>query len=58
MKEIKLDKKKLKMMSKNLVDNLPVFVEINQSYKLLFISSCLLDQKKKFYEKTKHTLAG
>ena len=40
----------MKMMSKNLVDNLPVFVELNQTYKLLFVS-CLLDQKKKnFYE--------
>ena len=35
-------------MSKNLVDNLPVFVELNQTYKLLFIS-CLLDQKKIFF---------
>ena len=31
-------------MSKNLVDNLPVFVEFNQTYKLLFVS-WLLDQK-------------
>ena len=49
MKEIKLDKT-LKMMSKNLVDNLPVFVELNQTYKLLFIS-CLLEQKKIFLRK-------
>ena len=34
-------------MSKNLVDNFPVSVEINKTYKLLFVS-CLLDQKKNF----------
>ena len=39
---------KEKMLSNNLLDNFPVFVEFNQSYKLLFVS-CLLD-KKKFYE--------
>ena len=38
------------MMSKNLVDNLPVFVEFNPTYKLLFVS-CLLDQKKNFFTK-------
>ena len=36
-------------MSKNVVDNLPVFVEFNQTYKLLLVS-CLLDQKKFFFE--------
>ena len=36
-------------MIKNLVDNLPVSVEFNQSYKTLLVS-CLLDQKKFFYE--------
>ena len=35
-------------MSKNLRDNLPVFVEFNPTYKLLFVS-CLLDQKKNFF---------
>ena len=39
-------------MSKNLVDNLPVFVEFNPTHKLLFVS-CLLDQKKFFYEERK-----
>ena len=34
-------------MSKNVVDNLPVFVEFNQTYKLLLVS-CLLDQKNFF----------
>ena len=32
------------MMIKNVVDNLPVFVEFNPTYKLLLVS-CLLDQK-------------
>ena len=36
-------------MSKNVVDNLPVFVEFNQTYKLLLVS-CLLYQKKFFFE--------
>ena len=36
------------MLSNNLLDNFPVFVEFNQSYKLLLVS-CLLDQKKKFF---------
>ena len=36
-------------MSKNLRDNLPVFVEFNPTYKLLFVS-CLFDQKKKNFE--------
>ena len=35
------------MLSNNLLDNFPVFVEFNQSYKLLLVS-CLLDQKKNF----------
>ena len=39
----------MELMSKNLVDNLPVFVEFNPTYKLLFVS-CLLDQKKFFHE--------
>ena len=34
-------------MIKNVVENLPVFVEFNQTYKLLLVS-CLLDQKKIF----------
>ena len=39
------------MMSKNVVDNFPVFVEFNQTYQLLLVS-CLLDQKeKKFVER-------
>ena len=33
------------MMSKNVIDNFPVSVEFNQTYKLLF-DSCLLDRKK------------
>ena len=37
----------MKTMSKNLVDNLTVFVEFNPTYKL-FLVSCLLDQKKIF----------
>ena len=37
------------MMGKNVVDNLPAFVEFNQSCKL-FRVSCLLDQGKKVYE--------
>ena len=36
-------------MNKDLLDNLPVSVEFNQSYKLLIVS-CLLDQKKIFFE--------
>ena len=36
-------------MSNNVVANFPVFVEFNQTYKLLLVS-CLLDQKN-FYEK-------
>ena len=44
-------------MSKNLRDNLPVFVEFNPTYKLLFVS-CLLDQKKIFFRRTKSTLTG
>ena len=36
------------MISKNVVDSLPVSAEFNQSYKLLFVS-CLLDQKKKIF---------
>ena len=33
------------MMIKNVVDNFPVLVEINPTYKLLLVSSCLLDEK-------------
>ena len=36
------------MLSNNLLDNFPVFVEFNQSYKLLLVI-CPLDQKKKFF---------
>ena len=32
------------MMIKNVVDNFPVFVEFNPTYKLLLFSSCLLDE--------------
>ena len=45
------------MLSNNLLDNFPVFVEFNQSYKLLLVS-CLLDQKKNFLRDTIHTMAG
>ena len=33
------------MMSKNLVDDFPLFVEFNATYKLMLVS-CPLDQKK------------
>ena len=36
------------MLSNNLLDNFPVSVEFNQSYKLLLVS-CLLDQKKNLF---------
>ena len=45
------------MMSTNVVDNLPVFFELNPTYELLLVS-CLLDQKKNNFRGTKHTLAG
>ena len=38
------------MLNRNVVDNLPVFVEFNWTYKLLFVS-CLLDQKKIYGER-------
>ena len=44
-------------MSKNVVDNLPVFVEFNQTYKLLLVS-CLLYQKNFFFRSKKYTLVG
>ena len=42
------------MLSNNLLDNFPVFVEFNPTYKLLFVS-CLLDQKIFFSRRTTYT---
>ena len=41
------------MLSNNLLDNFPVFVEFNPTYKLLFVS-CLLDQKKFFFHQERN----
>ena len=38
------------MIKKKVVDNFPVFVEFNLTYKLLLVS-CLLDQKTIFFTK-------
>ena len=40
----------MKTMNTNVVDNLLVSVEINQTDKLLLVN-CLLDQKKNFFTK-------